>query len=347
MTSKVCVVIPAYNAAETIGPVIRGALKHVPRVFVADDGSIDRTARNAAAQGAEVLPIGRNKGKGHALKVLFERAVEQGFDAVISMDADGQHDPEEIPRFIAAHAKAPGNIIVGSRMGEQEKIPRARYNSMHVARFFISVAANQFVEDTQCGFRLYPLALIRQMKLTQGRYVTESEILMKAGDMGALITPIDIGAIYGNYVSHFRPVMDVAFITAYIISYLMLKFAVEGLVADKVFTYSKNSLRDLIAGFRTVDRAFKIVTVLTIMPATVLFWLMSLLLPPFIGNNYAAMRRLNHSFFEITLATNMLPLILVIIIIERLASRLGFEFMYIDDFVQRFYPHLWASEKKP
>jgi len=341
VASKICVIMPAYNAEETIGPVVSGILKHVSRVLVADDGSTDQTARIAAEAGAEVVHIGKNRGKGPALKVLFKRTTDEGYDAVISMDADGQHDPKEIPRFIAAHAEAPDDIIVGSRMSEHGKIPRARFNSMHVARFSICIGANQFIEDTQCGFRLYPLALIQKMKLTQDRYVTESEILMKAGDMGALITSVRIGAVYGTHGSHFKPVMDVAYITAYIISYLIVKFTIEGLSSNRYFTYSKNNFRDRIGRFKIIDRIFKIAAVLTILPATVLFWLMFVLLPPFIKNNFASMRKFKYSFFKITLAAHMLPIILIIIIFEKLLSLVGVRFRYIDGFLEKFYPNLW------
>ena len=88
--------------------------------------------------------------------------MEEGYEAVISIDADGQHDPEEIPQFVAMHTRYPEAIISGSRMHEKEKIPRARYNSMLIARFYISLAANQFLDDTQCGFRLYPLSFIKR-----------------------------------------------------------------------------------------------------------------------------------------------------------------------------------------
>ena len=242
MTSEICVIMPAYNVAGTIGAVVRGALKYVPLVLVADDGSNDNTAENAAQAGAEVLIIDRNRGKGHALKMLFNRAMEEGYEAVISMDADGQHDPEELPRFIQARKEHPHHIIVGSRMHATEKIPRARYNSMHVARFFISLAANQFIEDTQCGFRVYPLTLIKKMRLTQDHYVTESEILIKAGDMGRKISSVGIGTIYGQIQSHFRPILDVAAITAYIISYFLIKYFIEGISTDKPNTYSKDNL---------------------------------------------------------------------------------------------------------
>lgn len=346
MASKICIIMAAYNAEETIGPVVSGTLKYVSRVLVADDGSTDQTAQIAAEAGAEVILIGKNRGKGDALKVLFQQAIDKGYDAVISMDADGQHEPEEIPRFIAAHANAPSDIIVGSRMHSPGMIPRARYNSMHVARFFISIAANQFIEDAQCGFRLYPLALIQKMKLTQARYVTESEILMKAGDMGAYITSTKIGAIYGNHVSHFRPVLDVAAITAYVISYLTVKFTIEGIRSNRMLTYSKDNFFDRISSFKITDRIFKTAAVLTFMPASVFWWLMFVLFPLFRMNNYASIRKFNYGYFTITLAGNMLPVILIIIICEKLLSCLGFRFRYVDEFVQRFYPHVWGEKKR-
>ncbi len=342
MTPKICVIIPAYNAEETIGAVISGALKYVEQVLVADDGSTDLTSQIAAKAGAEVIFIGKNRGKGHALKVLFQRMVDEGCEAVISMDADGQHEPKEIPRFIAAHAEAPDDIILGSRMSEQSKIPPARYNSMHVARFFISIAANHFIEDTQCGFRLYPLSLIQNMNLTQKRYVTESEILMKAGDMGASIMSVRIGAVYGDYVSHFKSVIDVGSITAYVISYLMVKFIIDGVRSNRYFSYSKNNFRDRVSKFKIIDLIFKTVTVLTIMPATFIFWLLYVFPPPLIKNNYASIRKLNCGYFKITIATNMLPVILMIGIFEKLSKLAGFRFNYLDEFIQKYYPNLWV-----
>jgi len=341
VASKICVIIPAYNAEETIGSVVSGTLKHVSRVLVADDGSTDRTARIAAKAGAEVIFIGENRGKGHALKVLFQRAADEGYDAVISMDADGQHEPKEIPRFMAAHTRVPSDIIVGSRMDEQIKIPRARYKSMLVARFFISIAANHFIEDTQCGFRLYPLPLIQRMNLTQERYVAESEILMKAGDMGSFITSVRIGAVYGDHVSHFRPVIDVGAITAYVISYLMVKFIIDGVSSNRYFSYSKNNFRDRVSKFKIIDLIFKTVTVFTIMPATFLFWLLFVFPPPIIKNNYASIRKLNCGYFTITIATNLLPVILIIGIFEKISKLIGFRFRYVDEFIQKYYPHLW------
>jgi len=341
--NHICVVIPAYNVADSIGDVVKGALQHVSAVFVADDGSRDATTDNASRAGAFVIRMEKNQGKGCALRRLFETAMQKGFKAVISMDGDGQHDPREIPRFIDAHQKNPDAIIVGSRMHAREHIPRARYNSMHVARFFISLAANQFIEDTQCGFRVYPLTLIRKMRLTQKGYVTETEILIKSGDMGGKIDFIRIGAIYGKIHSHFRPILDVTAITTYMISYLSLKYFMESIFSDKPDTYKQGHLRDRIAGYQLLDAFYKMVTVLGAIPLTIIFLVLFAAGGKFIQHNFASVRRMGHGFYKITLATHMLPFILVIIIAEKLLGFFHIEFKIVDDFIQTFYPHLWGS----
>ncbi|MDX2447267.1 MAG: glycosyltransferase family 2 protein [Desulfobacterales bacterium] len=343
MKDTICVIIPAYNVADTIGDMVKGAMRYVRMVMVADDGSGDGTGDVALSVGADVISIQRNRGKGNALKVLFKEAAKQGYTTVISMDGDGQHNPDEIPRLIHAHRENPGNIVVGSRMHSRENIPRARYNSMHVARFFISLAANQFIEDTQCGYRVYPLALIQQMALTQEKYVTESEILIKAGDMGIAIDFVRIGAIYGEIHSHFRPVLDVTAITAYIISYFPLKFFTEAVVPGKLNTYTKGNLRDWIARHRLLDNLFKVVTAVIGIPMTVICLLGYHGLPILLGDNFVSMRTLGHGFYKITLAALFLPVILVVIIFEKLFSYIGIKSRFVDGIIQRFYPHLWGT----
>jgi len=344
MSYKVCVTIPAYNASNTVGEVVKGVLAHIPKVIVADDGSTDNTGSVAHEAGSEVIRIEKNKGKGDALKVLFWRAFEEGYDAVITMDADGQHDPQDIERFITAHAMYPESIIVGSRMHEKEKIPRARYNSMHIARFYISLAANQFVEDTQCGFRLYPVSLLKKMLLMTGKYVTETEILMKAGDMGVRIRFVKIRTIYNGIGSHFRPIADVTHIAAYVISYLYIKWFIEGFTSDAPNTYSgRGYLRDLVNKNRTCDVFFQALTAFTALPASVFFLLEYLFLPPVIGNNFASVRRLRCGFAKITLATHMLPVTLIVAIIEKLCTKPGLELELVDKFIRKFYPYLWPK----
>ena len=102
-SGPVCVVIPAYNAEGTVGAVVRGALAFLPAVIVCDDGSTDATARVAEEAGAHVIRVPENRGKGHCLRLLFAEARKRGFDVVIALDSDGQHDPADIPRFLDAH----------------------------------------------------------------------------------------------------------------------------------------------------------------------------------------------------------------------------------------------------
>ncbi len=335
---KICVIIPAYNAAGTVGPVVAGALKHCHDIIVADDGSTDDTAEVAARAGAKTIKISPNKGKGNALKLLFETAITQGYDAVISVDADGQHDPDEIPLFIDAHARHPDDIIVGSRMGEKGKIPRARLNSMQVANYYSSLAANQYLEDTQCGFRLYPLSLIKRVALTTERYVTETEILIKAGDSGAHVCFIDIKALYNKHGSHFRPINDVASITAFILPYLIIKWAIELVCVERPYTYSPGKFRDSIGQRGKINSLFQGVMALSTLPLTILFLGGYVLIGPF-KNNFASIRMLGCGYLRIVAATFMLPVVLAVSVIEKSAITADFGKRLTDRVVGRFYQY--------
>jgi len=342
LTSKLCVIIPAYNASKTVESVVKGALKYVSKVIVADDGSVDDTAISASRAGADVIKMDKNRGKGNALKVLFQKAIREGYSVVISMDADGQHDPDDIPLFIKGHSAYPSDIIVGSRMHEKEKIPRARYNSMHIARFYISLAANQFIEDTQCGFRLYPLSLVNKINLTTEKYVTETEILIKVGDMGSRVRFVHVRTIYGGIKSHFRPIMDVAEITAYVIFYLHIKWLIEGLTSNRPFTYAIGSAVDTISRFKPVAIICQTITAVTAVPASMVFFIEYIMLSPFI-NNFLSIRRLGSGFFKITLASHMLPVLLIVTILERLLNKSKLEVNLVDGFINRFYPNIWGK----
>lgn len=344
LASNVCVVIPAYNASRTIENIVIGALKHVSKVIVADDGSTDNTAVAASRAGAEIVIIDKNRGKGNALRVLFQKTLDEGYDAVISMDADDQHDPEEIPKFLAAHIMYPEDIISGSRMSEKEKIPRARYNSMCIARYYISLAANQFLEDTQCGFRLYPLSIIKKIRLKTERFVSETELLMKAGDMGTDIRFVSIKTIYNENGTHFKPVNDLVAITAYVISYIYIKWFIEGITANNSNTYSaKNHVRDLIGRNKIMDILFQIFTVFTALPATVFFLIEYLLLGLFIPNNFASVRKRGCGFSKITFSTQMLPILLIVAGIEKIMKGTGFNVNILEGFIKRFFSDSWLA----
>lgn len=339
----VCAVIPAYNEEATVAAVVRGALSRLTTVIVADDGSTDDTAQVAEAAGAQVIRLPGNRGKGHCLRLLFAEARKRGFDAVIALDSDGQHDPAEIPRFLDAHRDAPGSIIVGSRMGDEEVIPVYRRNSMLVARYYICLAANRFIEDTQCGFRLYPLSVVESMAIRKERYVSETEILLKAGDSGIPIRSLPIRAVYPpGRRTHFRSVPDVAAISVYVISYIMVKWWIEGTRPGTAWTYrGPGTGRDVFSRSPSVDRMFECAMVPLCIPLSALYGLWYGLgrlagVPVFQG-----LRGCGVPVGKVFASTMLLPLLLAVSIVDLAGNRIGLRPDWTSGFVRRFYPNLW------
>jgi glycosyltransferase involved in cell wall biosynthesis len=210
-SARFCALIPAYNLARTIGQAVLRTRVHLSRVVVIDDGSGDDTARAAEGNGASVIRIPVNRGKGWALRCGFRRALEEPCEGVITLDGDLQHDPDDIPGIIAAFDQTGADLVVGSRMGEAEDMPRVRYYTNRVGVFCISWAAGQPLDDSQSGFRLYRRRVIESIPLRTTRYDTETEIIIKAGLRGMRIASAPIKTIYLEgeaNASHYRPFTD-------------------------------------------------------------------------------------------------------------------------------------------
>ena len=211
LNTNICAIIPAYNACSTIRGVVEGTKRYLSTVVVIDDGARDDTYLSAKEAGAVVLQHKKNFGKGMALRTGFNYVLKNGFDAVITLDADNQHDPSEIPKFLARYQEEEADIIIGSRMHEKERIPRYRYIPNQVGVKCISWAAGCHMEDTQSGYRLYNRKVIQAIKPTTKGYHTETEILIKAGKKGFKIVTIPIKPIYfplGQEKSYYRPIID-------------------------------------------------------------------------------------------------------------------------------------------
>lgn len=208
MEPKICILIPALNAEDTIGEIINGCKRYIGDVIVIDDGSCDRTSLISQAKGALVLKHERNMGKGMALRTGFIYVLSKDYDGVITIDADSQHNPSDIPLFIKRYLEDGPDIIIGNRMGHKEKIPKYRYYTNLAGIFFISKAAGQILDDSQSGFRLYRKDVIKEVSLKTAGFETETEILIKAGRMGYRIASIPVGVNYGNKRSHYRPLKD-------------------------------------------------------------------------------------------------------------------------------------------
>jgi glycosyltransferase involved in cell wall biosynthesis len=207
---NVLALIPALNAAESIGAVIRDCKMVNENVVVIDDGSADHTAEVARAAGAQVVTHAVNRGKGAALKSGFAYALEHGYDAVITLDADGQHLPREIPKFLAAHEETGADLIIGGRahlFGEM--LPRRRFANRFSARCIAYVSKTN-VTDSQSGFRLYSARLLGAIRLRSDGFDLESEVIVQAGCRGfkVITIPIDLGFVDGQSTSHYKPLGD-------------------------------------------------------------------------------------------------------------------------------------------
>jgi glycosyltransferase involved in cell wall biosynthesis len=209
---KFCVIIPCFNHPTMVAAVTQAAKLFFP-VIVVDDGS---TQSLPELPGCEIIRLERNSGKGSALRAGFQRAVEVGFTHAITMDADGQHFAEDLPKFLAAAQTQPEALIVGVRDFFAAGCPTHRRRSNAVSTFWFRVETGVRLPDTQCGFRCYPLALTQRLKPRSGRYAFELEFMVRASWTGVPIVAVPVKCTYAPdqiRQSHFRPVRDLAHIT--------------------------------------------------------------------------------------------------------------------------------------
>ena len=210
MSSRTAIValIPAYNADRFVGDVIRRARAHVP-VIAVNDGSTDRTLAELTASGATVIDQQPNQGKGAALKRGFRAALDQGVDAVITLDADGQHDPDEIPLFVEKFRSTRADLIIGER--DFSKMPLVRRVSNTVGRLAFSWAMRRRVRDNQSGYRLLSRRLIEAVLASPERgYEFEMDMIVIAVKRGWRIEGVPIRTIYGEEKSNIKPMQHVA-----------------------------------------------------------------------------------------------------------------------------------------
>jgi glycosyltransferase involved in cell wall biosynthesis len=207
------VVVPAYNEAATVREVARRTLAVCPRVVVVDDGSTDGTTAALDGLPVEVLRHEHNCGKAAALWSGFGRALARGAGAVVTLDADLQHRPEDVPRLVAAAMEHPGAVVVGRRCERRRDAPRLRRAANRFADFWVSWLAGQAIADSQSGLRLYPAELLRPLDLPHGLdrgFVLESEILIEAVRRGHPVVSVPVPALFppGARPSRYRGLRD-------------------------------------------------------------------------------------------------------------------------------------------
>jgi glycosyltransferase involved in cell wall biosynthesis len=215
---RVAIVIPALNEERAIRGVVESALAICPNVIVVDDGSTDATCERIADLPVTLIRHQTSLGKGQGLRDGFRKARALGFDAVITMDGDGQHLACDIPRMLAAARRYPGHLVIGARIRNRANQPKARRRANDFADWGISWGCGIPVADTQSGQRYYPAAALDLADIPADDFVFEAAVLIAAArDKGVGIVSVPIESRYhGEFrSSHFRPIRDVSRITWY------------------------------------------------------------------------------------------------------------------------------------
>ncbi|ANF22632.1 glycosyltransferase family 2 protein [Thermococcus piezophilus] len=256
MEHKILIIIPAYNEELTIGSVVALAKKY-GEVLVVDDGSKDRTHEIAKKAGATVLRHETNRGKGNALRTGFEYALAKGYDAVVCIDADGQHDPDKIPLVLEPIMKGEADLVIGSRYlnGAHKNIPFYRRIGLGVLNLTTNMASEVKVTDSQSGFRALNRKALESLSLNFSGYNVESEMIAELSEKGLRIKEVPINVRYDvpnrhkkhpvahglgvlmevvSLIGYRRPLLlfgalsMISFITAGVLAYLALEPYWEG-----------------------------------------------------------------------------------------------------------------------
>lgn len=203
-----CVIIPAYNEEMTIGPVVREIKAKGLDCVVINDGSSDKTRQVAENEGAYVISHPTNYGKGASLNDGFRYSLNRNYDYVITMDGDGQHNPNEIDNFLKAAEEDDIQIILGNRMWNPKDMPLIRRLTNRFTSLLISSIVHQKLPDSQCGFRLIKSEVLKIIACTTTKYEIESEVIIRTARAGFEIKSIPIKSIYRGEKSQIRPVVD-------------------------------------------------------------------------------------------------------------------------------------------
>ena len=221
------IVIPAFDEAPTLARVVSRARRH-GTVLVVDDGSGDGSGAVASAAGADVIRLERRQGKGEALRQGWSAAIERGVDRVVTLDGDGQHDPDDIPRLLSAASRWPSAIVIGNRLAGGQPMTAGRLAALRVAGFFIGWLTEMAVADTQSGFRVYPVPLLQSAMPRRGGFVLETEVLIRGTAAGWQIVEVPVTPVGAtSRPSRFRPARDGIAVGGYLAGHVARRWGRE------------------------------------------------------------------------------------------------------------------------
>jgi len=207
MQNIVVVGIPAYNEEQFISNVVSKAIKFTDKVVVIDDGSIDNTTKIAETVGALVINHGINKGYSECIRSCFEVANSNNADILVTLDGDGQHNPDEIPEILAPILHGEADVVIGSRfLGTEINIPRYRKFGIHLITFLYNIGSKVKISDAQSGFRAYNRKVINTITITSSGMAASAELIIKIRDEGFTIGEVPISCIYHASSHNLNPI---------------------------------------------------------------------------------------------------------------------------------------------
>lgn len=207
-TRSCAAVVACFNEGPNVSELVRNIRPHLPAVFVVDDGSTDDTAAQSSTAGATVIRIGRNRGKGSALRIGLNHARTHGFTWALTLDGDGQHASADIPNFFACAVETRAALVIGDRLSSPGDMPWLRRAVNRLMTALLSRLAGRPLADSQCGFRLINLEAWAGLPLKTDHYETESEMLVAFVRAGHRVEFVPVQVIYKSGSSKIRPVVD-------------------------------------------------------------------------------------------------------------------------------------------
>lgn len=209
---KVCVLVPTYNNEKTVGQVVRDVLEYTDQVIVVNDGATDTTPQILQQfSQIDLVSYLPNRGKGYALRQGFKRAVEAGYDYAITIDSDGQHFAADLPKFMHALEQHPRAVVIGARNMDQASVPGKSSFGNKFSNFWFWVETGLKRNDTQSGYRLYPVRALQGISFITRKFEFEIEVLVRASWRGIEMAEVPVKVFYASgdeRVSHFRPFKD-------------------------------------------------------------------------------------------------------------------------------------------
>jgi glycosyltransferase involved in cell wall biosynthesis len=205
---KMAILLPVYNEAPSIKALLTDISNYGIKTLVVDDGSVDGSTTILKEIGTDAIYFEKNRGKGYALRKGFKRLLSEGYDWILIMDADGQHLPEEIDKFVNKAMSTDCDLISGNRLDNPEGMPPIRILANKFMSWLVGKIAGVEVKDCQCGYKFLSANFLRQAKLSADHFEIEDDLLMEAIRLKCKIGYVSIKTVYKDEVSHINPILD-------------------------------------------------------------------------------------------------------------------------------------------